>query len=106
MKEILVKTVTICGSMRYAEEMKNIALELEMEHGFNVLQCTYNTQNIDITDTDKEAISKAHLKKIDLSDAIYVIDIDGYIGESVKAEIDYATKKGKEIIYHSRFKIK
>lgn len=98
-----MKTVTICGSMRYAEEMKIIALELEIYHGFNVLQCMYNPQNIDISHAERDMLAKAHFKKIDLSDAIYVVDIDGYIGESVKMEIDYAKSNGKEIIFHSQF---
>lgn len=35
-----------------------------------------------------------------MSDGIYVVNIDGYIGEAVKNEIAYAIKRGKEIIYH------
>ncbi len=62
-----MKTVAICGSMRFSEEMKKIALELEIHQGFNVL------------------------------------DIDGYIGESVKGEIEYAKSKGKEVILHTQF---
>lgn len=101
-----MKTVTICGSMRFSEEMKDIAIGLEIYHGFNVLQCVYNPQGIDISSTEKEALAKAHLKKIDLSDAIYIVDIDGYIGEAVKKEIDYAKANGKEVIFHSQFESK
>ncbi len=98
-----MKTVTICGSMRYAVEMKQMALDLEIHHGFNVLQCVYNPQNLTLSDIEKEALERAHYKKIDLSDAIYVLDIDGYIGESVKKEIEYAKMIGKEIIFHTEF---
>ncbi|MBO5088220.1 MAG: hypothetical protein J6C01_06050 [Lachnospiraceae bacterium] len=98
-----MKTVTICGSMRFSEEMKKIALELETHHGFSVLQCTYNPQAITISDIEKDAIVSAHLRKIDLSDAIYVLDIDEYIGESVKEEIEYAKSKGKDVIFHTTF---
>lgn len=38
-------------------------------------------------------------KKIDMSDEIYVINLGGYIGESTKAEIEYAKAKGKKISY-------
>lgn len=34
---------------------------------------------------------------------IYVVDIGGYIGNSVRAEIDYATSLDKPILYHSQF---
>ena len=39
-------------------------------------------------------------KKIDLSDGIYVVNMDGYIGTSVKKEIEYAERHGKEVLYH------
>ena len=42
------------------------------------------------------------MKKIEISDAIYVVDIDGYVGEQVQKEIEYAKVLGKEVIYHSR----
>ena len=38
-------------------------------------------------------LEKAHYRKIDISDGIYVVNIGGYIGESVKAEIQYAKEK-------------
>ncbi|NLC88751.1 MAG: hypothetical protein GX681_01635, partial [Clostridiaceae bacterium] len=43
----------------------------------------------------------AHYRKIDICDAVYIVDIDGYIGESVADEILYAKENGKEIIFHS-----
>ena len=98
-----MKTVTVCGSMRFAESMKNIAFELETRHNINVIQCIYNESEKIITESEKENIVKAHYRKIDISDAIYVVDIDRYIGQSVKEEIEYAKSKGKEIIYHSKF---
>ena len=44
-------------------------------------------------------LQKGHLKKIDISDAIFIINKNGYIGESVKNEINYAKSINKEIIY-------
>ena len=41
-----------------------------------------------------------HLRKIDLSDGIYVINVRGYIGQSTRNEIEYATKTGKKVYYH------
>ena len=39
-------------------------------------------------------------KRIELSDAILVININNYIGYSTNLEIEYARKLGKEIIYY------
>lgn len=34
-----------------------------------------------------------------MGDAIYVINVDGYIGSSTRSEIEYANKTGKEVVY-------
>lgn len=45
-----MKTITICGSMKFAEQIKQIAWKLEIEQGVNVLQCAYNELNETITE--------------------------------------------------------
>ena len=96
-----MKTYTICGSMRFAEEMKEIAYCLEAHKGYNILQCVY-CDNAVPTDEELKKLSEAHYLKIDLSDGIYVVNIDGYIGEAVQQEIEYAEKHNKEILYHCK----
>lgn len=95
-----MKTYTICGSMRFAKEMKEIAYYLETKKGYNVLQCIYIEKNIMLNQDELSRLEEAHYKKIDLSDGIYVINIDNYLGDSVKKEIEYARRHNKEIIYH------
>ena len=80
--------------MRFENEMQSIAYDLEAIKGYNVLQ------GITISSEVLSHLEKAHYRKIDISDGIYVVNIGGYIGESVKAEIQYAKENGKEIIYH------
>lgn len=93
--------ITVCGSMKFSNEMINIAFLLESKKGFNVLQCTYNEQETEITPEMLENLKKAHYEKIEMSDIIYVVDINGYVGNSVKKEIEYAKKLNKKIIFHS-----
>lgn len=100
-----MKTVTICGSMRFQKQMQKIAFSLETRHSMNVLQCVYDNGR-GVTGAEKTALAKAHRRKIELSDAIYVVDIDGYIGKSVSEEIAFAKALGKEIIYHSELEDK
>lgn len=97
-----IKTVTICGSMKFAEEMKQISWELEAEKGVAVIQCVYNEQNEPIPEEVQKRLAAAHYKKIDICDAVYIVDIDGYIGTSVANEISYASVNGKELIFHSK----
>ena len=98
-----MKTLAICGSMRFEKEMKDIAFKLETEKGYNIIQCTYNENNVELNFDTAERLVDAHYKKIDLSDGIYVVNLEGYIGKSVRNEIDYARENGKEILYHSDF---
>lgn len=97
-----VKVVTICGSMRFAKEMQTIASELEIKYGWAVIQCVYGVDKLQPTKSQIDNIVNAHWKKIDISDAIYVVNIDNYIGKSTQGEIDYAQKQGKEVIYHQK----
>lgn len=95
-----IKIVTLCGSMRYLKQMMEIAGKLELEKGYSVIQCVYNVDGNKYDEKDMEMLGKLHKRKIDVSDAIYVVNIDGYIGNSTKSEIEYALKHGKEVIYH------
>ncbi len=95
-----IKVITICGSMRYSKEMMKIAEDLELKEGYAVIQCVYNIDGQRYEGVDASILDKIHRKKIDISDAIYVVNIDGYIGNSTKNEVEYAKNKGKEVIYH------
>ena len=55
---------------------------------------------LDNTEDELLKLADAHYRKIDLSDGIYVVNMDGYIGTSVKKEIEYAERHGKEVLYH------
>ena len=95
-----MKVVTICGSMKFATEMQKIATDLEKKYGYCVIQCCYGIDQTKITQQEIDNIVNAHWKKIDISDAIYVVNINGYIGNATKGEIEYAKKHNKEIIFH------
>lgn len=94
-----MKVVTLCGSMRFAKQMQEIAMELEIKQGYCVLT-PVGEKTVQIN--EKEKLAQAHFKKIDLSDAVYIVNIGGYIGESVSKEICYAQEHNKEIIYHEK----
>ena len=95
-----IKVITICGSMRFSKEMMKIAEELELKDGYAVIQCVYNVDGQKYEGINASILDKIHRKKIDISDAIYVVNIDGYIGNSTRNEIEYAKNNGKEVIYH------
>jgi hypothetical protein len=94
-----MKIITICGSLNFENEMKNVSEKLSLE-GNCVLSVIYPTKEKEkYTKEEIEILGKEHLKKIDISNAIFVINKNGYIGESVRNEIEYAKNQNKEIIY-------
>ena len=61
------------------------------------------------TNSDKDAytneqilvLNEMHKEKIRLSDAILVVNVNGYIGSSTRSEIEFAKGLNKEIIYYT-----
>lgn len=92
-----MKIITISGSMKFKKEMIESASKLELE-GNIVIQCVY-CDGIPLTEQDHKVLNDIHLKKIALSDAIFVVNVGGYIGSSTKKEIEYAKKLNKEVLY-------
>lgn len=86
--------------MKFEKEMMEIAYQLETRKGYNILQCVYCKDDSIPTKDELSLLEAAHYRKIDLSDGIYIVNIGGYIGKSVKKEIQYAQSRNKEIIYH------
>ena len=94
-----MKIITICGSLKFEQEMKYYAEKLELE-GNCVLSIIYPTKkNEDYTKDEINSLGIGHLKRIEMSDAIFVVNKNGYIGEAVKREICHAKNHNKEIIY-------
>lgn len=95
-----MKIVTICGSMRFEKDIMKIATELETNKGFCVLQPVYSIEKKIFNESELKNLADAHYKKIDISDAIFVVNIGGYVGKSVSEEIDYAKSHNKDVLYY------
>jgi hypothetical protein len=99
------KIICLCGSTRFIEQFAIKTWELELE-GHIVLGCTllpswYCPVRDHFAETlgVKEQRDDHHLRKIDLADEVLVLNIDGYIGESTRNEIAYATAHDKPVRY-------
>lgn len=96
-----MKIITMCGSLEFQKEMMKVAEKIALD-GYCVLTPVYPVlENIERTEEQLIKLKEAHFKRIELSDAILVVNINNYIGDSTRAEIDYAKKLGKEIIYYT-----
>ena len=96
-----MKVITICGSLKFQKEMIQIAEEMELK-GNCVLTVIYPTRadKDAYTEAEAEMLDKMHKEKIKMSDAILVVDVNGYIGSSTRSEIEFAKNLGKEIMYY------
>ena len=96
-----MKIITLCRSLKFQKEMMIIAEKMALE-GNCILTPVYPIiENCERTDEQLKKLKKAHFKRIELSDAILVINKNNYIGDSTKLEIEYAKKLGKEIMYYT-----
>jgi len=89
--------ITLCGSARFRKEIDEAQRDLTLKG--HLIFTIENLGTMEITDEVESILAVTHRKKIELSDAIYVINVNGYIGESTSNEIKLAKRKGKEVIY-------
>ena len=66
--------------------------------GFETCRQLKANKNID-QEGVKEIVDAVHFRKIDISDEVLILNIDGYIGESTRNELNYARRTGKKISY-------
>ena len=104
------KVITLCGSTRFKDEF------LEAQKRLTLAGCIVISVGLFGHSGDSEVwdgmdegeasktklmLDDMHKRKIDMADEIFVIDVDGYIGESTRSEIDYALAHGKPVRYLS-----
>ncbi len=97
-----MKIITVCGSLKFQKEIMEISEKLELE-GNCVLTPIYPTNSDKDAYTEEQVIilDKMHKEKIKLSDCILVVNVNNYIGNSTKSEIEFAKSLNKEIIYYT-----
>lgn len=94
------KIITLCGSTKFKSTFDKINLKFTLM-GKIILQpgCFIHADNINITDEQKNNLDLLHKEKILMSDCIYVINEDNYIGSSTKSEIVFAHNNNKPVFY-------
>ena len=97
--------ITICGSLRFETEInywhERLAFQGHTVYCMVVMPSQKEGNKDWYTPEQKMVLDLLHLSKIEESDAIFVVDVDGYIGESTKREIKWAEIRGKEVFYAS-----
>lgn len=98
------RIVCLCGSTRFFPKFmetnfhETMAGRIVLSVGFypHAAEAAHG-EGVGITPEKKEELDVLHLKKIDLADEIFVINCDGYVGESTTREIVYAMRTGKPV---------
>lgn len=96
------KVITLCGSTKFKDEFMAIQKQLTLD-GYIVISVGLFGHSGDDevwTEGIKEMMDDMHKRKIDMADEIFVVNVDGYIGNSTKSEIEYAKSKGLPIRYY------
>ncbi len=95
------KVITLCGSTRFKEEFLSAQKRLTLEGNIVISVGLFGHSGDDEvwTEGTKEMLDDMHKRKIDMADAIFVINVGGYIGKSTAGEIQYAISTGKEVYY-------
>lgn len=90
--------VCLCGSTRFRQQFEEITRELTLA-GKIVLSvgCFTHADGLVITEEQKAELDRTHLRKIDLAEAVYLIDPGGYVGEGTAREIAYTERQRKPI---------
>ena len=94
------RVVTLCGSTRFKDYFMNVQKTLTLD-GYIVISVGLfgHSEDDEWTEETKKMLDDMHKRKIDMADEIFVINVDGYIGDSTRTEIEYAIKTGKGVAY-------
>ncbi len=98
------KIVCLCGSTKFKTAFETANKE-ETAKGNIVLTVAMfgHLEGLDMDSQMKKTFDEVHFDKILLSDEVLVLNVNGYIGESTRNEIDFANKNGKTIRYLEEF---
>lgn len=99
--------VCICGSTRFIEAIAALQWHFEKAGSITFAPLYLPPQigtgpHLAEAAGVKERIDELFKRKIDRSDQVVVCDIGGYIGESTRSEIEYATARGLLVRYLSK----
>jgi len=92
------RVITLCGSTRFKEDFERVNRQLTLAGNIVISVGCFGHAGDTFTDEEKIMLDDIHKRKIDMADAIFVINKGGYIGESTKSEIKYALEHNKQVM--------
>ena len=97
------KIICLCGSTRFANVFHQEAWDLTLQ-GYIVLSigvCKHTEDHggESLGQDVEDRLDELHLRKIDLADIVAILNVNGYIGESTRKELNYARTLGKHVVF-------
>lgn len=97
------EVITLCGSTRFKDDFikaqEFLTLTGNIVISVGVFGHADRKYGHEMTAEVKEMLDDMHKRKIDMADAILVVNRDDYIGQSTASEIAYAQANGKRVDY-------
>ncbi len=95
--------ITLCGSAKFENEFheynEKLTLAGHVVYGLAAYPSKHSNNKDWYTEEQKQTLDLIHFAKIDNSDAIVILNLNGYIGFSTRREIEYARIKEKKEFY-------
>ena len=86
--------ITLCGSTRFKDLFLEAARDLTLQGWIVLMPGVFgHADNFEWTEEQKKKLDELHLEKIRMSNAVFLLNKGGYIGESTRKEIEYARSR-------------
>ena len=99
---VMPRVICYCGSLRFKKLFERYEYESVFNGEIALLPCCMFVdieREYGALSNYKQKAVEQHKRKIDICDEVFVINENGYIGESTRSEINYALSIGKSIKY-------
>jgi hypothetical protein len=100
---MVYKIITLCGSAKFRDKVPEIFKELTKQKYIVITPYFFGPNEQDELEPILEDLEYMHFQRIDMADACFVVNPDGYIGKSTLIEIKWAYAHGKKVFYLSEY---
>jgi hypothetical protein len=103
----LPRIICLCGSTRFKAEILAQSERLTMQGNIVLAPNVFGREvddegkddNVLVNTFQKSLLDALHFRKIDLADHVYIVNPNGYIGQSTHKEIKYAVRLDKTVLF-------
>lgn len=96
--------ITIVGSTRFKDKMLEVAEGLALDGHLVFMPTVFRHDDPALTAEIRLRLENQHREMINKSDAIFVVNVDKYIGEATYSMIDWANRMKKEVYFLEEIK--